>query len=199
MADAEAQNQVELGLLLVEQERLTDWVAHRFGLTVSTHRLRVGDSDEILGDCAVFADDGHHLEAVIFEDVDDLLRLLEQSGAECQPNLMIACAVQELDNLHHSGVLAVAAGFGQRRTVGNPMIFLLLVELLCLLLNRFIFARALRKRFGHILLGAASLKTFRTLIHDSFLPAVLIVWGANFLPLLYRSRLQKSKPFPAHI
>ena len=104
---------------------------------------------------------------------------------------MIACAVQELDNLHHSGVLAVAAGFGQRRTVGDSMIFLLLVELLCLLLNRFIFARALRKRFGHILLGAASLKTFRTLIHDSFLPAVLIVWVQIFC-LYYTAAAPKS-------
>ena len=87
MSDTQTEHQIEVGLLLIQKQRLSDRIAHRFGFAAASNRLLVGDSQKVLGDRPVLADNRHHFKAVILQDVDDFLRFLEQSGAEAIPIL----------------------------------------------------------------------------------------------------------------
>ena len=167
VADAQAQHQVKLGLLFVEQQRLPDGVAHRLGFAVSAHRLSVGDAQKILGNRAVFADDRDDLKTVIFQNLHHFLRLLEQAGAEGQADLFVAGAVQEFDDLDHAGILAVTARFGQGGTVGDPVVFRVPVQLFGLLLNCRVLAGAFRQGLGHILFCASALETLCAIVHNT--------------------------------
>ena len=119
MSDTQTEHQIEVGLLLIQKQRLSDRIAHRFGFAAASNRLFVGDSQKVLGDRPVLADNRHHFKAIILQDVDDLLRFLEQSGAEGNSNLMIAAAMQEFDDFNESGVLTIASCLGERRTIGD--------------------------------------------------------------------------------
>ena len=168
MPHTKPQQDIEFGFGFVQSHGLRHGIAHDLLIRMAGGGVFILNANVCLGHSAVLADYGNHLESMIFQNLCNLPGFPMEPPAKGEADLFIVAAFQQIDDLHHAGIVAIAFRFHTGGLIGNAVDFFLFILLEGFALQLAVFTGAIGQGFLQILLGAPNKAALGAIVHDKF-------------------------------
>ena len=129
MPHTKPQQDIEFGFGFVQSHGLRHGIAHDLPIRMAGGSIFILNANVCLGHSAILADYGNHLESVILQNLRNLPGFPMEPPAKGEADLFIVAAFQQIDDLHHAGIVAVTFRFHTGGLIGNAVDFFLFILL----------------------------------------------------------------------